>query len=80
MSKPERFFDCIAFQLEKFPKPDMLAAKENGIWRKYSTKEISETVDSTWPVAYLPSVFPGMILRLKDRTKLPSFQITGRNG
>ncbi len=45
MSKPERLFDCIAFQTEKFPKPDMLAAKENGIWRKYSTKEISETVD-----------------------------------
>lgn len=46
MSKPERLFDCIAYQLEKFPKPDMLAAKENGAWRKYSTKEISETVDA----------------------------------
>ncbi len=45
MNKPERLFDCIAFQLEKFPKPDMLAAKEKGIWRKYSTREISETVD-----------------------------------
>ena len=46
MSKPERLFDCIAYQLEKFPKPDMLAAKENGSWRKYSTKEISDTVDA----------------------------------
>src|SRR5664279_1821246 len=46
MSKPERLFDCIAYQLEKFPKPDMLAAKENGTWRKYSTKEVSETVDA----------------------------------
>ena len=46
MSKPERLFDCINYQLEKFPKPDMLAAKENGAWRKYSTKEISETVDA----------------------------------
>jgi long-chain acyl-CoA synthetase len=46
MNKPERLFDCIAYQLEKFPKPDMLAAKEKGVWRKYSTKEISETVDS----------------------------------
>ncbi|HTB26129.1 MAG TPA: long-chain fatty acid--CoA ligase, partial [Puia sp.] len=45
MNKPERLFDCIAFQMEKFPKPDMLAAKEKGIWRKYSTSEISETVD-----------------------------------
>src|ERR1700733_15187442 len=46
MSKPERLFDCIAYQLEKFPKPDMLAAKEIGVWRKYSTKEIAETVDA----------------------------------
>ena len=46
MNKPERLFDCIAYQLEKFPKPDMLAAKENGVWRKYSTKEISEMVDA----------------------------------
>ena len=42
MIKPERLFDCIKYQLEKFPKPDMLAAKENGAWRKYSTKEISD--------------------------------------
>src|SRR5450432_674314 len=46
MNKPERLFDCIAHQLDKFPKPDMLAAKEKGIWRKYSTKEVSETVDA----------------------------------
>jgi len=46
MNKPERLFDCIAYQLEKFPKEDMLAAKENGLWRKYSTREIAETVDA----------------------------------
>jgi len=46
MNKPERLFDCIANQLEKFPKPDMLAAKEKGNWRKYSTQEVSETVDA----------------------------------
>ena len=46
MNKPERLFDCIAYQLEKFPKPDMLAAKEKGVWRKYSTKEIADTVDA----------------------------------
>jgi long-chain acyl-CoA synthetase len=45
MSKPERLFDCIAYQLEKFPKPDMLAAKEKGVWRTYSTQEVSDTVD-----------------------------------
>jgi long-chain acyl-CoA synthetase len=46
MNKPERLFDCIAYQLEKFPKPDMLAAKEKGVWRKYSTKEVAETVEA----------------------------------
>jgi long-chain acyl-CoA synthetase len=46
MIKPERLFDCITYQLEKFPKPDMLAAKENGSWRKYSTKEVSDSVDA----------------------------------
>jgi long-chain acyl-CoA synthetase len=45
MSNPTRLFDCIAHQLEKFPKEDMLAAKENGVWRKYSTKEIEESVN-----------------------------------
>ncbi len=45
MNKPERLFDCLSCQMEKFPKQDMFAAKENGNWRKYSTAEISETVD-----------------------------------
>jgi long-chain acyl-CoA synthetase len=45
MIKPERLFDCMAYQLEKFPKEDMLAAKEQGAWKKYSTGEISEMVD-----------------------------------
>ncbi|MDP4128871.1 MAG: long-chain fatty acid--CoA ligase [Bacteroidota bacterium] len=45
MTKPTRLFDCIAYQLEKFPKEDMLAAKENGIWHKYSTQEIGASVN-----------------------------------
>ncbi|MBS1935392.1 MAG: AMP-binding protein, partial [Bacteroidetes bacterium] len=46
MTASKRLFDCIAYQLEKFPKEDMLAAKENGKWRTYSTKEIKNSVDS----------------------------------
>jgi long-chain acyl-CoA synthetase len=45
MNKPKRLFDCINYQLEKFPKPDMLAGKENGVWRKYSTSEVADKVD-----------------------------------
>jgi long-chain acyl-CoA synthetase len=42
---PTRLFDCLAYQLEKFPKDNMLVAKENGAWRKYSSAEIQQTVD-----------------------------------
>jgi long-chain acyl-CoA synthetase len=43
---PTRLFDCIDNQLEKFPKEDMLAAKdEGGTWRKYSTAEVRDIVD-----------------------------------
>ncbi|MEJ8804306.1 AMP-dependent synthetase/ligase [Pontibacter sp. H249] len=44
-AKPSRLFDCIDWQLATAPLDDMLAAKENGQWRKYSTKEVRETVD-----------------------------------
>ncbi|WP_037373362.1 AMP-dependent synthetase/ligase [Salinimicrobium xinjiangense] len=42
---PKRLFDFLSYQLENFPLPDMLAAKENGEWRKYSTREVGEKVD-----------------------------------
>ncbi|MBS1947413.1 MAG: long-chain fatty acid--CoA ligase [Bacteroidetes bacterium] len=45
MTEPKRLFDCIAYQLANFPKDDMLAAKENGNWRTYSTKEIHQAVN-----------------------------------
>ncbi len=45
MIKPARLFDCIDYQLEKFAKEDMLVAKEEGKWRKYSTVEIDQSVD-----------------------------------
>lgn len=43
MTQPLRLFDCLDYQLEKFPKQDMLVAKENGQWRPYSTTEVKET-------------------------------------
>lgn len=42
----KRLFDCINYQLSNSPKEDMLAAKENGKWHTYSTKEIGETVNA----------------------------------
>lgn len=46
MTNPTRLFDCVDFQLEKFPKPDMLVAKENGEWHKYGTAEVRTIVDN----------------------------------
>ena len=45
MDKPKRLFDCIALQLHKHPKEDMLAAKINGSWKKYSSSEVGDIVD-----------------------------------
>jgi long-chain acyl-CoA synthetase len=41
----KRLFDCIDYQLQHFPKKDMLSGKENGTWRKYSTEEVANTVN-----------------------------------
>lgn len=43
---PTRLFDCIEWQLEKFSKEDMFAAKEEGVWKKYSTTNIKQQIDS----------------------------------
>ncbi len=42
MDQPSRLFDVIAFQLEKYPKEDMLAGKVDGKWIKYSTQEVAD--------------------------------------
>ncbi|MDI9336902.1 MAG: long-chain fatty acid--CoA ligase [Alphaproteobacteria bacterium] len=40
-----RLFDCVEHQLKKFPKDNMLNAKENGVWRSYSTQEVQTMVN-----------------------------------
>ncbi|MBS1764166.1 MAG: long-chain fatty acid--CoA ligase [Bacteroidetes bacterium] len=40
-----RLVDLFPYQLEKFPKEDALAAKENGVWKKYSTSEVVDIVN-----------------------------------
>jgi long-chain acyl-CoA synthetase len=45
MNKPHRLFDCIDQQLQRGGVEGMLAAKEAGQWRKYSTQEVKGIVD-----------------------------------
>ena len=45
MSDPKRLFDCLDLQLQHTGKPDMLASKQNGEWKKYSTAEVVSIVD-----------------------------------
>jgi len=40
-----RLFDCIPYQLEKDPIPDMLNEKEAGRWKSYSTADVAEIVN-----------------------------------
>ena len=42
----KRLFDCLDHQQANFPKQDMLAAKEKGIWKTYSTADVASTVDA----------------------------------
>lgn len=43
MTEPRRLFDCIEWHLERTPMEVMLAGKENGRWRTYSTQEVDKT-------------------------------------
>lgn len=45
MNDPKRLFDCIDFRLSILPLPDMLAGKESGQWKKYSTQEVKGIVN-----------------------------------
>ena len=45
MKEVKRLFDCIQYQLQHSPLQDMLAGKDNGIWKKYSTSEVADIVN-----------------------------------
>ena len=45
MQKPTRLFDCLEYQLKVLPLPDMFAAKEGGVWEKFSTTEVNDIVN-----------------------------------
>ena len=42
MQEARRLFDILDIKVETMPKPDMLAAKEQGKWRGYATHEVKK--------------------------------------
>lgn len=45
MNENFRLFDFLQYQSDTFPKEDMMTAKENGVWKPYSTSFVKQTVD-----------------------------------
>lgn len=45
MNEPKRLFDCLAWHLERTPLEVMLAGKDAGQWKTYSTVEASDVVN-----------------------------------
>lgn len=45
MQKPKRLFDCIALAVDTGPDNVMLAGKENGVYREYTSNEVKSIVD-----------------------------------
>lgn len=45
MKDPRRLFDCLPLQLANRPEQVMLAGKEGGQWKKYSTKDVAQLVN-----------------------------------
>ena len=40
MAEITRIFDLLQLSVEKYQKDDMVAAKQNGHWQKYSTERL----------------------------------------
>ena len=45
MNEPRRLFDFFDHNLKEYPNQDLVGAKENGMWRTYSTRAVKEIVD-----------------------------------
>ncbi len=45
MNRPQRLFDCLEMNVAANPIPDMLAGKESGSWKLYSTTDVQQQVN-----------------------------------
>jgi long-chain acyl-CoA synthetase len=46
ITEAKRLFDCVEYQLQNAPLADMLAAKENGVWNKFSTQKVASNINN----------------------------------
>jgi long-chain acyl-CoA synthetase len=67
--EPRRLFDCLDYQLEKFPLPAMMAAKEGGKWREYSSAEVKTIVD-TLSIGLMKLGIGGNDMSIEGRDKI----------
>ncbi len=59
MSEPTRLFDCINLHLKDAPSRIMLAGKENGTWKEYSTTEVADLVNKLSSGLFQLGIGPG---------------------
>ena len=69
MNFDSRIFDSIDYQLNKFPKADMLAAKLNGEWKGYSTAEVKAAVNKL-SAALLKLGVSGNDMQIENQDKI----------
>jgi len=69
MIEHSRIFDLLQYQLDTFPKKDMLVSKENGQWKPYSTSETKEIVDKL-TVGLLRLGISGHDLKVENQDKI----------
>lgn len=59
----------MAWQQQRYPKPDMLARKEEGVWKKYSTAEVQE-LSRKFAAGLLSLGFGGEEQRVEEQVKI----------
>ena len=69
MNDQSRIFDFLTYQLNNYPKADMLGGKENGQWKTYSTQAVKETIDQL-SIALLAAGISGNNMQVEQQDKV----------
>ncbi len=69
MNDQSRIFDFLYYQLDKFPKPDMLAGKVDGVYQPISTREVVSRVNDL-SAALLSLGLSGHDMQVQNQDKI----------